>query len=120
MQQQPSLGTTPSDMQCLSSCPFRCTGGNTFRCMQHNGMHVCDQRCNFRELVPSDSHLVQYRCVVSGLVTSRRLLAPQSLAHKSPHKRQGQPEEAQPAYRSFAMESSQGEAPCNDVEMQGA
>ena len=46
-----------------------CTG-------HHGAIHVCDMRCKFRDLAMSDTGAIAYRCRISGLVTSRRLLLP--------------------------------------------
>lgn len=68
------------DDSCGPSCTFlRPNGsvGNVFYCTAHHGaIHVCDMRCKFRDLAMSDSGAISYRCRISGLVTTRRLLLP--------------------------------------------
>ena len=38
------------------------------------------QRCRFRSLEMSADYMVQYRCMISGFVTSRRLMLPDEQA----------------------------------------
>ena len=81
-----ATGRTTGDESCdPSTCQYRQLGfGNTFHCSLHIGaVHVCDQRCRFREALVDAAGQCCYRCRISGMVTHKRYLP----ASKSSSKR---------------------------------
>jgi hypothetical protein len=72
----PLFAANCGDDHCGPACAFQRHGiGNVFHCTLHPGaIHVCDMRCKFREVAVSDTGAISYRCRISGLVTTKRLL----------------------------------------------
>eukprot|EP01043_Picozoa_sp_COSAG02_P010180 COSAG02_NODE_353_length_24023_cov_77.872304_18_plen_169_part_00 len=72
----PLFAANCGDEVCGPACAFIRHGvGNVFHCTVHPGaIHVCDMRCKFREVAVSDTGAISYKCRISGLVTTKRLL----------------------------------------------
>ena len=85
----PLFAANCGDDFCGGSCAFIRHGiGNVFHCTVHPGaIHICDMRCKFREVAVSETGAISYRCRISGLVTTKRLLL--STAGSAPVNKRG-------------------------------
>lgn len=72
----PLFAANCGDDFCGGSCAFIRHGiGNVFHCTVHPGaIHVCDMRCKFRDVSVSETGAISYRCRISGMVTTKRLI----------------------------------------------